>query len=175
MAGCKDGTIILFTVHCRHEDTPSLDKTWVIEHAHEHEVTAVAFGPGDKSLVSGSRDNVVKHWDVSNGAKLAEFRCTSFGANCLSLTDKRLVACFNDCTAVVWSVESGEVKMVNTAHGGRYHVAKIVLLAGNVEIFSSGFRNMLKKWRPETGYSQRKEVTYEGHGSEITGMVTVCG
>ena len=81
-------------------------------------MTAVAFGPGDKSLVSGSRDNVVKHWDVSNGAKLAEFRCTSFGANCLSLTDKRLVACFNDCTAVVWSVESGEVKMVNTAHGG---------------------------------------------------------
>lgn len=38
-------------------------KTFV---GHEHWVTALSFSPNNKYLISGSRDETIKMWDISN-------------------------------------------------------------------------------------------------------------
>jgi WD40 repeat protein len=77
---------------------------------HTEWVNAVAFTPDSKTLVSGSKDNTIKLWEVSSGTNTATFKA---GRSVYSVTihpkESILAAAAGD-TIDTWDMSKGETK-----------------------------------------------------------------
>jgi WD40 repeat protein/serine/threonine protein kinase len=99
---------------------------------HWREVTAVAFSPDGKTLVSGSEDGTLKVWDVATGQVLRTLAGHGGGVTSLALsTDGKLLASGSwDRTVRLWETASGKllrtldhpqgVLTVALGHGSRF-------------------------------------------------------
>ena len=76
---------------------------------HDDDVETVAFSPDGKYIVSGSRDNTARIWDVSTGKEIYQIKfdawvlCVAFSPN-----GKYIVAGSQDRTVRVWEAISGK-------------------------------------------------------------------
>ncbi|KAJ5546703.1 nuclear migration protein NudF [Penicillium frequentans] len=87
---------------------------------HEHSISCVKFlRPGDKTLVSASRDASIRFWDVSTGfcLKTIYTSCDWIRDVSPSFDGEWLVSGGTDHAATIWNVASGDPQAILRGHG----------------------------------------------------------
>jgi WD40 repeat protein len=76
---------------------------------HQHDVTSLAFSPDEKQLVSSSRDNTIRVWDVVTGEclKILEGHTHFVEQVVVTVSGSRIISVSADNTIKVWDVGSG--------------------------------------------------------------------
>jgi WD40 repeat protein len=81
--------------------------------AHESDVTCIVFVPDNALLISGSKDNTIKVWELGEGGKCTE-KCTLRGHDgavnsiTLSCDCKYLASAGDDKTVRLWEIFTGQ-------------------------------------------------------------------
>jgi WD40 repeat protein/tRNA A-37 threonylcarbamoyl transferase component Bud32 len=99
LTGCRDGTATLWDAGGR--------KVAVLR-GHQGAVTAIAFHPGGKLLVTGSRDKTARLWSPATGKQIGEP---------LQHREPVTAAAFSRDGQVVWTGTRGDVQRWDTATG----------------------------------------------------------
>ncbi|KAG0324432.1 hypothetical protein BGZ99_001814 [Dissophora globulifera] len=61
----------------------------------------------DQKIISGSRDNTIKIWDLASGQCLRTYLGHTASVLCLQYDEERIVSGSSDTTIIVWDLESG--------------------------------------------------------------------
>ena len=80
---------------------------------HDDEITSLAFAPDGKTLASGSRDAIVKLWDIETRSERATLRGHSAPILALAFSDdgESLASGDADQTMKVWDVTTGRERL----------------------------------------------------------------
>jgi WD40 repeat protein len=84
---------------------------------HTDGVTAVAFSPDGKCIISGSRDSTVKLWDVATGEEIITFTGEIYRVNSFSFSPdgRQVLSCsWGDKTIKLWDTATG--REIRTFH-----------------------------------------------------------
>ncbi|KAI8603196.1 WD40-repeat-containing domain protein [Dissophora ornata] len=63
----------------------------------------------DQKIISGSRDNTIKIWDLATGVCLRTYLGHTASVLCLQYDEDRIVSGSSDTTIIVWDLETGQV------------------------------------------------------------------
>ncbi|KAF9173030.1 hypothetical protein BGX21_002106 [Mortierella sp. AD011] len=63
----------------------------------------------DNKIISGSRDNTIKIWDLATGLCLRTYAGHTASVLCLQYDEDRIVSGSSDTTIIVWELETGKV------------------------------------------------------------------
>ncbi|HYV82100.1 MAG TPA: TIR domain-containing protein, partial [Pyrinomonadaceae bacterium] len=113
-------------------------------------VTSVAISPDGTRAVSGSRNKVIKIWDLKSGKCRNELRGHTSDVKVVAFTPdgKRIVSGSNDETVRVWDANSG--REIATLRGHTLYVRALATLANNSQVLSAqdviGSDGSLKLW-----------------------------
>ena len=108
-------------------------------------VTSLANG----QVVSGSRDKMLKVWDIRTGDCVQTLKGHSGGVSCVtSLANGQVVSGSEDKTLKVWDIRTGDC--VRTLRGHSAEVLCVTSLA-NGQVVSGSSDKMLKIWDTRTG------------------------
>ena len=140
-SGSSDGTIQLW-----HVDTGNLVQTLV---GHTESVTALAFAPDGKTLVSGSNDDTLRVWDSPTGTlqRVLAGHGNDVKAVCFSRDGKRIASGSKDATVRLWDAKTG--RFLPTLRG-HYWGVETVVFAPKGKTAASGDetgRILLWDWR----------------------------
>ncbi|WP_286824661.1 hypothetical protein, partial [Microcystis sp. LSC13-02] len=118
---------------------------------HDSVVTSVNFSPDGKTLVSGSRDNTIKLWDVETGQEILTLK--GHDSNVWSVNfspdGKTLVSGSGDNTIKLWNVETGQE--IRTLKGHDSYVNSVNFSPDGKTLVSGSDDNTIKLWNVETG------------------------
>ncbi len=139
---------------------------------HDSDVNSVNFSPDGKTLVSGSRDNTIKLWDVETGQEIRTFKghdnlVTSVN---FSPDGKTLVSGSADNTIKLWNVETGKLwdvetgQEIRTLKGHDYPVWSVNFSPDGKTLVSGSVDKTIKLWNVKTGEEIR---TLKGHDSYV--------
>lgn len=97
-------------------------------YGHDHNVSGVAFLPSGEVLISCSRDQTIKFWEVASGYCVKTLRGHSEWVRAIvpSESGALLASCSTDQTVRTWDIASGEVKAELYGHE---HVVECVAWA----------------------------------------------
>jgi WD40 repeat protein len=118
---------------------------------HQGLVTALAFAPDGKTLVSGSDDNTVKLWDVASGKELRTLRGHAAPVRSVACSPdgKTLVSGSWDRTVKLWDVASG--KELRTLQGHASDVASVAYSPDGKTLASAGDDASIRHYRIADG------------------------
>ncbi len=134
---------------------------------HTERVNALAVLP-DGRVVSGSRDEAVRLWDVRTGRAVATLHGHQDSVLALAaLPDGRVVSGSADKTLRVWDVQTGRALATLRGHGA-FVVALAVLPDGRV--ISSSSAMTIRVWDVETG---RTLATLKGHQGWVSALAVL--
>ncbi|MBI3247053.1 MAG: protein kinase [Deltaproteobacteria bacterium] len=126
----------------------------------QDEAYAVAFAPDGRSVVSSSKDKVVKLWDVTSGEKLRTFSGHTDWVSSVAFSPdgQKIMSCSDDKTVRLWEVATG--KSLRSVSGHSEIVNSVAFAPdGKLAVFG-GNDKALTLWDVQTG----KEVrTLKGH------------
>lgn len=130
----------------------------------QDEAYAVAFAPDGRSVVSSSKDKVLKLWDVTSGEKLRTFSGHTDWVTGVAFSPdgQKIMSCSDDKTVRLWEVATG--KRIRSL-SGRDEIVNSVAFApdGKLAVFG-GNDKALTLWDVQTG----KEVrTLKGHAGWV--------
>jgi WD40 repeat protein len=114
-------------------------------------------------VVSSSRDNTLKVWDMRKRNRcLFTLQDHRDWVKCFQFDSKRLVSGSYDHTIKVWDMKTGRCTRTLTGHTGavnsvRYDADAVTLVSGSAD-------RTLRLWQLKTGDCLR---TYEGHTGEV--------
>ncbi|MBN1264821.1 MAG: DUF4062 domain-containing protein [Anaerolineales bacterium] len=146
---------------------PQQKTTGVSPKPHMDEVHAAAFSPDGKTILSGSKDSMVKLWDTASGHLIRTYEGHIKGVNAVvfSPDGRRLISSSEDKTIRYWDLESGRllrsfriensigVKSVAFFPDGRRMIAGSLLLP--ISLSQDGeklaFKGSVSIWDLETG------------------------
>jgi len=132
------------------------------------ECTTIAFSFDFKLLASGSYDNLIKIWNVSNG----KLERTIFGHNdaivaiAFNIDNKLLASGSKDGTIKLWNVLDGS--LVRTLEGYNSDVQAISFISNGKQLISGAENNPIKIWNVLDG---TLEQTIVGHTNNISALV----
>jgi WD40 repeat protein/serine/threonine protein kinase len=131
---------------------------------HKDTVTAVAFSPDGRRIVTGSSDYTAKVWDADTGRELFTLKGHSYWVNCVAYSPdrKRIVTGSNDRTAKVWDAVSGRELL--TLKGHTSAVCSVAFSPDAQRIVTGGGDHMAIVWDANTG---DQVLTLKGHGDTI--------
>jgi WD40 repeat protein len=116
---------------------------------HDREVRSVTFSPDGKYVVSGSRDNTARVWEISSGKEMARM-IHNFGVTAVAFSpdSKHVVSSSQDKTARVWEAITGKEvsRMLHEA------TVDIVTFSPDGKYVASGSQDKTARvWNPATG------------------------
>ena len=131
---------------------------------HSDRVIAVAFGPEDRYLASGSVDNTVKIWGPSSGKRLRTMEGHSESVRSVAFSPKGhyLASGSDDNTIKLWDPSSGE--LLRTLEGHSESVRSVAFGPKGRYLVSGSDDNTIKLWDPASGELLR---TLESHSSNV--------
>ncbi|KAI1315081.1 hypothetical protein EDD11_001323 [Mortierella claussenii] len=117
----------------------------------------------DNKIISGSRDNTIKIWDLSTGACLRTYVGHSASVLCLQYDEDRIVSGSSDTTIIVWELETGKALQRLTGH-----VDSVLSLRFEKDIVVSCSKDRtVKIWKISTGEMIR---TLVGHRAAVNAV-----
>ncbi len=141
-------------------------KLWAVE-AHPMAIVGpqgVAFAPDGHSVLSGSWDNTLKLWDLSNGKEIRTFSGHSGGVFSVAFSPdgRRVLSGSVDNTLKLWDLSSG--KEIRTFSGHSDIVFSVAFAPDGRSVLSGSWDNTLKLWDLSSG----KEIrTFRGHFNTV--------
>lgn len=131
---------------------------------HMSGVTAVAVSPDGRSLISGSRDEIIKVWDWWAQEEIFTLNARSFiYAITISADGETFAIRGRDQTVKAWSLRTGQ--QIRPEKGALRAIASVTM-TGDRHLVSSS-QNTIKIWNLKTG---RELCTLKGHTSLVTAV-----
>ena len=130
---------------------------------HSDSVKAIALTPDGKTLISGSRDNTIKIWDLGTGTEKFTLKGHSSSVNAITVTPdgKTVISGSYDESIKIWDLGTGIEKF--TLKGHRSSVNEIVLTPDGITVISS-CDDKIKIWDLGTG---TEKFTLEGYSYSL--------
>jgi WD40 repeat protein len=101
----------------------------------------------EAKVISGSRDDTIKIWDIQSGRCLRTYRGHTGSILCLQYDDSIIVSGSSDGNVIVWNLETGEI--INTLEG---HTDSVLNIRFNeTYIISCSKDRTIKIWCRKTG------------------------
>ncbi|KJA21636.1 hypothetical protein HYPSUDRAFT_67562 [Hypholoma sublateritium FD-334 SS-4] len=122
LATCSDDLFIKLW------NVPDDYKNYATLRGHEHSISSVHFLPGDNQLISASRDNTVRVWDVqtSHCVKVLKPHSEWIRSALPSIDGRLLLTCSDDHTARITDIETSSMKTEMRGHDNRIECAVFV-------------------------------------------------
>jgi len=130
-------------------------------------VKSVAFSPDARTLVTASKDNTAKLWDVATGKLLFDLKghLDSVESVAFSPDGRMLATGSQDGTMKLWEVETG--KLLSDLKG-HYSVKSVVFSPGGRTLATVGkYDETAKLWDVATG---KRLFDLKGHLAEVTSV-----
>ncbi len=134
---------------------------------HDEIVFSVAFSPNGQYVLSGSRDNTLKLWEVDTGREIQTFRGHQDTVTSVTFSPNGQYALSGswDCTLRLWEVDTGRSILTLKGHD---HVVTSVAFSPDGQYVLSGSRDYtVKLWELGTG---RAIHTFKGHNRGVTSV-----
>jgi WD40 repeat protein len=142
----------------RHPNDPALIRSF---EGHSDEVSAVAFAPDGRTALSssgspiGSRDHMLRLWDVATGAELRRFEGHGGSVNAVAFAPDGCTALSGsaDATVRLWDVASGAELRRFEGHGGS--VNAVAFAPDGRTVLSGSYDQRLRLWDVASGAELR--------------------
>ena len=134
---------------------------------HKGWVSSVAFSPDGKMLASGSHDETVRLWRVSDGSLLRtlEGHTAAVSNVAFSPDGQTLASGAQDHTVRLWRVSDGA--LLHTLEGHAHAVTSVAFSPDGQALASGAQDHTVRLWRTSDGALLR---TLEGHASGVTSV-----
>jgi WD40 repeat protein len=131
-------------------------------------VTAVAFSPDGRSVLTGSRDRSARLWDAATGKELRRFtgHSSDLSSVAFSADGRFILTASDDGTARLWNAQSGAEVRRFTGHTSQ--VSDAVFAADGQTAVSTSFDKTARLWNI---YSGEEQQVYSGLSAEINAAV----
>ena len=131
---------------------------------HSSRVTAAAFSPDGKRIISGSYDNTLKLWDVDSGNCLMTLSGHRLQVTAASFSPdgKRIISASFDKTIKIWDADSGNC--IKTLSGHTRSVRAASFRPDGKRIISASSDKTLKLWDADSGNCLK---TLSGHFAKV--------
>jgi WD40 repeat protein len=134
---------------------------------HTDWVNSVCFSPDGRYMLSGSKDAILRLWEVSSGRELKSFRHPEgVSAACFSKKGNYLLSGCWDGIIRLWEIESGKEARVFQGHNGP--VYSVDISPDNSIVLSGSEDKTIRLWDIETGGEIK---ILKGHLDKVS---TVC-
>lgn len=124
---------------------------------HTATITAIAFGPGGRLLVSRGEDKTLRFWDVTTGQEVRSLANVSGLSNWpAALTfspDGRWLAAGSENNVKLWETATGREIRTLAGHAGA--VKAVAFSADGRRLASAGLDRQIKLWAVDTGEELR--------------------
>jgi hypothetical protein len=141
---------------------------------HTGAVSAVAFAPGGRTIVSGSLDKSIKLWDAGTGQLLRTMTGDTDGVSSVAFTPngKRIISGSFDRTIVLWDADTGQsIRALRSDQSYSWEVPPAIwslAMAPDGARFVSGSADAtVKVWNTTTGELLR---ILKGHSDVVTSV-----
>jgi WD40 repeat protein len=138
-----------------------------VQLGHSDNITAVAFSPDGKLALSGSWDNTLKLWDVSNGREIRTFKGHAWTVNAVAFSPdgKLALSGSEDKTLKLWQVSTG--REIRTFKGHSLSVIAVAFSPDGKLALSGSEGNTFKLWDVSNG---REIRTFKEHGCIVNAV-----
>ncbi len=146
---------------------------FVRENGHSMLVESVAISPDGKTIVSGSKDDTIKIWDIQSGECLntLEGHSSLVSSVAISPDGKTIVSGSGDETIKVWDIQSGEC--LKTLKGHSEWVSSVTISPDGKTIASGSIDKSIKIWDIQSGECLKTLKGHSGWVSSVT--ISPCG
>jgi len=136
---------------------------------HADKVWSVAVTPNQHDVVSSSRDETVRVWDLSSGRLLRTLtgHTGSVGSVAVTPNGSEVVSGSGDRTVRVWNLATGRLERTLTGHTDQVYA--VAVTPDGQEVVSGSIDKTVRVWNLATG---RLERTLTGHTNTV-GAVAV--
>jgi WD40 repeat protein len=141
---------------------------------HSGPVTAVAFAPNGRTLISGSVDRTLKIWDASSGQALKTLSGDTEAISSVAYlpNGKRIVSGSFDRSVVIWDADTGEaIRTLRSEQTYSWEVPpavwSVAVSPDGTRIVSGSADSNIKVWSAATGELLR---VLHGHSDVVTSV-----
>ncbi len=127
-------------------------------------ITAVAYSPDGRWIVTGSRDKTAKVWDAASGRELHTLKghTAQIFSVAFSPDGQRIATGSYDLTAKVWETANGQELLTLKGHGQQ--VDSVAFSPDGLRIVTGSFDHTAKVWESANG---QELFTLKGHNAAI--------
>ena len=127
-------------------------------------VSAIAFSPDGRLIVSGSEDHMVRVWQLQTGRLLRRLdgHASVVTAVAFSPDGSAIASASNDRTVRLWDVRSG--RLLRTLQGHVYHVYAVAFDPQRRWLATASWDRTIQLWDAASGHLVKK---LRGHGGAI--------